>query len=451
LTSKKAAPAPEEHSDLVGGSSAARRIACPGSYQMEQKLPPSDGRESSTYADEGTALHECMAYILTKNIVDLDEVLGMTFGVSESSPAGYVITKELMRDAIIPCVDFFDDLVDRIEAADGGFEFLIEVRCEMPGIPRSFGTSDVLWRSPKRSGVVDWKFGAGVPVKASYVVDDKTRGNDQLMYYGRSGQHSYPKMFCEDDGTVNPKRIVELTIVQPRSRYEQDEIFSRHNTSIKELEEFRVELIRAVAEATGDSPKIERGEHCRFAKCKKICPAFTTPGFQLAQMSAKLNKMKEEPLGTVAVDWPELYSQLLDYATIAELAAKEIRAGAHAFLESGEKIPGWKLVDSRPTEQYVDEQGAVRHAIGLGAEESQCFEMKTKSPARLRDDVLAPLMEGKTKKAREEAAKAEIAKFTRKVSSGTTLAKGDDNREDAILPSDLMSSLANKLAALTGR
>ena len=34
------APAPQGHSTLLGGSIAARRVACPGSYALERKLPP---------------------------------------------------------------------------------------------------------------------------------------------------------------------------------------------------------------------------------------------------------------------------------------------------------------------------------------------------------------------------------------------------------------------------
>lgn len=455
MTSKKAAAtAPQdEHSDLVGGSSAARRLGCPASYQMEQKLPPSDARESSGYADEGTALHECMQYILTNNVVDLDEVRGMTFGVSETSPAGYVITDKLMKDAIIPCVDFFDDLDDSVQD-EGGLTFLVEQRCELPGIPNAFGTSDLICRTDKRSIIVDWKFGAGVPVKA-YYPDSKTgetKPNPQLMFYARAAMHTKPEMFGSgEDLTRGGDWMVHLYIVQPRSRFDDDKVYSKRVVNVKELEEFRIDLIRAVSEATGENPRMERGDHCRFAKCKKICPHFTQPGFALVQMASKLEAKRKEPLGTVDVEWNQLYAELLDYAVLAEMAAKEIRAGAHTFMETGEKIPGWKLVDKRGTEKYVDEQGAVRHAIGLGAEESQCFTMETKSPAQMRDTVLAPLMEGKTKKAREEAAKAEIAKFTKTVSSGTTLAKGDDNREDAIIASDVLSSLSNKLAALTGR
>lgn len=449
----------DEHSDLVGGSSAARRINCPGSYQMEKKLPASDARESSTYADEGTALHECMQYILGNNVVDLDDVLGMTFGVSETSPAGYVITKELMRDAIVPCVDFFDDLDDKCQS-EGGLTFLVEQRCQMPGIPGAFGTSDLICRTDVQTFIVDWKFGAGVPVKA-YYPDSKTgeiKPNPQLMFYARAAMHTCPTMFGAPivengvDTVLPPAKNwpVTLIIVQPRSRFEGDEVSSELTVHVSDLESFRMDLVRAVAEAQGENPSLNRGDHCRFAKCKKICPHFTQPGFQLVQLNEKLRAKKDTAVGTLDVDWSEMYAELLDYAVLAELHAKEIRAGAHAFMETGAKVPGWKLVDKRGTEKYVDEAGAVDMVVELGIDYDQCLDVQTKSPAQLRV-VLADKMPGTTKKAREEEAKAKISKFTKVVSSGTTLAKGDDNREDAILSSDLLKSLSNKLAALTGR
>jgi hypothetical protein len=211
-----------------------------------------------------------------------------------------------------------------------------------------------------------------------------------------------------------------------------------------------MELVRAVAEAQGENPRIVRGDWCRFAKCKAICPHFTQPGYALVEMNAKLKAKKAEPLAGIDVDWATIYSELLDYCVVAELAVKEIRAGAHSFLESGEKIDGWKLVDKRASEHYVDEQGAVRHVIGMGVPPENTFETVVKSPAQLRAE-LEPHMEGATKKARTEAAKAEIGKFTSFKSSGTTLAPADDNRQDAIIGSDIIRSLSERLTALTGR
>lgn len=446
----------EAHSSLVGGSTADMRISCPASYQEEQKLPPSTKRESSVYADEGTALHECMNYILFNNVTDLDEVLGMTFGISETSPAGFVMTTELMETAIVPCVDFFDALCDELEE-EGGFEFVVENRVEMPGIPGAFGTADILGRTSKRSICVDWKFGVGVRVKASYEDPEHKLGrrpNRQQSYYCRAGMHTFPHLF-----ETAKDWPVQFYIVQPRSREvdEETEIFTECMTSVGELEEFRMELIKAVAEAKGPSPRMAMGPHCRFASCKAVCPLHLGPKMDIMKLQGALdNRRKGEEVEKI--DWSTTFAWLLDAADIAETAIGEIRTQAHAFLEQGGKIvyedgtPAYKLVDKKAVYKYTDQDGAKRHAIGLGLDVEDVFEPPTvKSPAQLRDTIAEKLMKGGTKAERKEQAVAELKPFAHSVSSGTTLAPAVDKRIAAIVTSDQLNELGAKIKALTGR
>ena len=102
----------------------------------------------------------------------------------------------------------------------------------------------------------------------------------------------------------------------------------------------------------------------------------------------------------------------------------------------------------RAIESYVDEDGAIRHAIGLGAKEDDIYEPeKLKSPAQL-GAVLEPLVEGKTKKDRTAEARRQIAEFTSAVSSGTTLAHIDDGRPNVTPTPRLIGDLAKKLGTL---
>jgi hypothetical protein len=50
-----------QHSKIVGGSTAKRVIACPGSVALVDTMPP---QPSSSYADEGTLLHDTIASVL---------------------------------------------------------------------------------------------------------------------------------------------------------------------------------------------------------------------------------------------------------------------------------------------------------------------------------------------------------------------------------------------------
>lgn len=334
-----------DHSDIVGGSSAERILNCPASYGYRNKLPPEVLNKSSVYADEGSALHEAMEYILENDVLDPAELIGMTFGVSDSSPEGFKITRAHVHEALEPCLDFFDALCDEMEA-EGGMQFLIEKRCQLPGIPGAFGTSDIIFRTDKRSGIVDWKFGAGKQVYAS-TTDDEGRviPNSQLCFYARAGAFTLPKMF-ED----RPDWPVDLYIVQPRSRYlgPDDPIFSHCQTTMKELEAFRFRLVAAVAEATGDAPRCQKGPWCEFQPCRSICPAHTGPLLDLSKLDRKAIA-KNDPVNGETVaggDWGEIYSAYLDLCDEAEATIREVKSQAFSLLEAGKPVPGWKLVDS---------------------------------------------------------------------------------------------------------
>lgn len=451
------APTPDAHSSVVGGSTAELRLNCPASYQLERMLP-AQADTSSDAADEGTACHEAMSYILINDVTDLDTVRGMTFGVSDTAPAGYVMTDELMETCIYPCMDFFDAL-DAESDAEGGLQFLVENQCEMPGIPGAFGTSDLICRTDKRSIIADWKFGVGVLVKAAYEekVDADTvtlRPNAQLMFYARAAMFTFPHMFETD-----PNWPVDLYIVQPRAKDgDPDAPFTKFTTTVKELEAFRIQLIAKVAEAMGSDPSMKRGPWCKFRKCKSICPKHVGAQLDLSKLDKSLKaKRQNKPLEGIDVNWSVMYGEMLDLAAIAEAAIAEVRAQAHSFLEDGNIIcdedgnKTWMLVDKRPTLKYTDVSGMVKLAMehGLTTEEIMT-QPETKTPAALRD-AIATKLPGKTQKARSEAAKELIKPFTANVSSGTTLAPADDNRREFVPIASNIAKLSTKLAALTGR
>lgn len=452
------------HSNIVGGSNAGMRLACPGSYQMEQKLPPGAKDKTSVYAEEGSALHDCVAYLLDNDITDPQVALGKVFRDIE-------ITQRLLDDAIKPSMDFFDDLCQAsLDRGEGTLEFVVEQRCEFPGIPQAFGTSDIIFRNLKRSGILDWKYGGGVPVRAIY--PDDVRGdllNPQVMFYSRAAQHTMPDFF-----EARPDWPVELIIYQPRVRMDAygatltderalaafadgDHRVTYAMTDLKEIEDYRQGLIRAIAEAMGERPRIEKGEHCRFATCKTICPLWVGPLLDLSGLKSlsaagkKLDAIPTHELTEPPFDWPAYYAAIADAKEVTDEFFAEALQQMHEQMTAGTlKVPGWKLVDKRPVERYIDEAGAIRHAIGLGVDPADVYApQEIKSPAQLRD-TLEPFVEGKTKKARLEKAKADIALYTAKVSSGTTLARADDSRQGTISVEQSVVAIGQKLAALHG-
>jgi hypothetical protein len=416
---------PEEHSNLVGGSTAGRRIACPASYQMEAKVPESARNSSSPDADEGTLLHECMAYLVTENTA--------ASGV-ERRLAGRA-NKTLIDEAILPALEMLDTIIAEIDPDNVGVDILIENRVEMPGVPGAFGTADVIVKGPLGTAIVDWKFGAGVPVSAWYDEDmtmadgrvaARRQPNAQLAFYARGAQHTFPHMF-EDD----PTWPVSLHIVQPRARTGVP--YSKYECNVAELEVFRKRLVAAVEEAQGEAPRIHRGDHCRFAPCKVICPKWTGPALDLTKMHEAL-QVKKGGLASIRIDWSQMYSELLTLADMAEAVVLEVRKQAHVFMQDGNPVHGYKLVDKRATRKWIsDNLAEVYLAETVGLKEDELFdEPKLRSPAQI-EKVLKKHGLGMP----EDLVHA--------VSSGTTIAPENDKRENVIQTSGQLMQLSEKL------
>ena len=290
------------HSAVVGGSSAARVLACPGSIPLAARLPS----RSSEYAEEGTALHEAMVHILHRDL-EAKDVLGRTFN-------GTVMTDELVAECLAPCVEVFNYVV-------GHREFEVEVTAEFPGIDGAFGTADVAYYDDNGElhGIIDWKFGAGVAVEAE--------GNAQLMFYLTAMKACEPH-----------HRVLYGTIAQPRQEYVETISFD-----VDDLDAFATELLVAVRTQVG----LHEGAHCRWCPAKAICPLKDAHLVTLSQLE------------NVALDLP----RLLVLADRAEAAITDIRALALEALEHGQKVPGWKLVAKRATRHWAKADARVVAAL----------------------------------------------------------------------------------------
>lgn len=436
-----------EHSRLVGGSTADRRIGCPASFKEEARVPEAIRNKSSPYADEGTGLHAAMQFIMENNIFeeDLDEqVLGREF-------EGILMTQELIDTALLPCMDYIEALMEEYKD-EGEFRFEVETRCQMPGIPGAFGTTDFIFRTDMRSGIIDYKFGVGVLVRAFYIEEDGSRRpNSQGMYYGRAALHTIPHMF-ED----RPNWPVEIHILQPRAQAEEP--FSYYQATVGELELFREKLVKAIEIAQGPNPTHKKGPWCRFAACKTVCPLHTGALLDLTKLGA-IKAVKPE-----AFDYGEHLHMLLEMAEIAEGVINDIKSHAHTHLENGGNIVdpvtgerAWKLVPKRGTEKVVDEAGMVKHAKFVGLAEAQIYDKVVKSPAQL-GGLLEPLVktdpDGKpltSKKARTEEARRQLREFTITASSGTNLVPFSDSRPEVRATPALVADYAEKLAKLQQR
>jgi hypothetical protein len=354
-----------KHSKIVGGSTAKRVIACPGSVALVDKMPPSP---SSSYANEGTLLHDTIADVLDKGGTPEDH-LGRTHG-------GIALTPALIEDKLQPALDALNMIDPKQE-----MEYAVESRVGFGDyLPDVFGSTDLLGRVGDRAVVLDWKFGSGVAVEVEE--------NAQLMFYAAAAMRTEATQWAFEGVTE-----VELIIVQPPS-------VKRWVTTVERIKAFEQELAGAVKIAMKSGAPLAAGDHCKWCAAKPVCPL----------MTGAVDRLMKTKLDAIPADQIAHY---LDQVPLVEEFIKGLQALAQQMLEEGAPVGDWKLVGKRATRQWADEAEAEAFLTRMGVE--AWSEPKTITPA---------VAEKALKKLKIELP----SDLTVSVSSGNTLAPGNDPR-----------------------
>lgn len=320
---------PQEHSDLIGGSTASRRINCPGSYLRQKKSPRS---KSSSYANEGTAFHELFAKILDGG--EVEDLVPFTHnqpakGVDEA----WTLTLDWDKwdELGQPALDALDAFIDELEAETGAdFLYLIEESAEFPGVSGAFGTSDLPFRCGRVGGIIDWKMGRG-PVDPF--------NNEQLMFYFAAVREKHAKFF---EGVEE----VVLGIIQPQT----NENAKLWRILPPDIDRFIKTVHATVPELSNPDAEIKKGKWCDFADCKAVCElhrgAAVKLGDMMSLMRAADSGEHDENGDPIAeqIDTTSFLAAAMEMAEMAESWAKHIAGVTQSYLEQGGKVDGYKLV-----------------------------------------------------------------------------------------------------------
>ena len=373
-----------QHSKTVGGSTAKRVINCPGSVALVQKMPP---KPSSKYADEGTLLHNVMAELI----------------MSEEPPEYYIgtryedqiLTFELVEEKILPALRALD-VIDPEHKMEIEAETRVGFGDLLPGV---FGSTDLIGRLGNRAVVLDWKFGDGVMVEVEE--------NPQLMFYAAAAMRT-PEAQWAFEGVTE----IECVIVQPPE-------IRRWVTTPERIAKFELELVQAVKQAEKPDAKLSVGDHCRWCAAKPICPKMT--GAVDRALKVQLDNL----------DAPKI-SAYLKNADMLEEWIKDLRALALQMLESGAKLPEYKLVAKRAIRSWSDEEKAKVVLFAYGLTESEVMESSVVSPAKAE----------KALKKRKIGLPEDLVVA---ISSGNTLASVDDPRPEVMLLGKQLSAALSKI------
>ncbi len=373
-----------QHSNIVGGSTAKRVINCPGSVALVQKMPP---KPSSEHADRGTLLHNMMEEILMSGDVP-ESFIGARYN-------DQILTQELIDEKIKPAMEALDAI-----DPDQKMEYEVETRVGFGDLlPGVFGSTDLIGRLGNRAIVLDWKFGDGVMVEVEE--------NPQLMFYAAAAMRT-PEAQWAFDGVTE----IEMVIVQPPE-------VRRWVTTPMRIARFEQELVQAVKQAEKPNAALAVGDHCRWCAAKPICPKMT------GAVDRAL-KVQIEALPAAQI------SNYLKNADMLEEWIKDLRALALQMLESGAKLPEYKLVAKRAIRSWSDEEKAKVALFAYGLTESEVMETSVVSPAKAE----------KALKKRKIGLPEDLVVA---ISSGNTLASVDDPRPEVMLLGKQLSAALSKI------
>lgn len=415
----------EEHARL-GGSTAARWLACAGSIRLSEGMP----NERGWPAKEGSVAHHLAHLILAGDVALIDPYAFVGEIYPEVEP-----DIPVTEDMIAPVMLYVKHVRSLMAVVDEyGIEDKITLEKLSPPEPM-YGTADFwgVWRAGRTLYISDLKYGQGVMVEV--------KGNKQERYYAVGVVLKLGLTPADIDA-------IQLTIVQPRKDHPEGAI-RQERISMTELLEFAEQELMPGAWATQDkNAPLVTGEHCRFCPAQAVCPALAKASMAAAQDEFGFYSEAENtprPVGLSPAFAAPYGAPLADIIQVPvpialtnqqigtilpklEMIAnyiKAVKAHAESEIKAGRPVPGFKVVERRAHREWKDQKEAEQSLIGAEGIAKRTdpiyVPVELKSPAQIEKIV------GKKK------FKEHLAQHTVKKSSGVVLVPDSDSRESKYL------------------
>lgn len=386
-----------------GGSTAPRTKACPAWHNIGKNMPAGP---ASMAALKGTLGH----LLFERGIIDEDFEPQDMLGERRMIDGTELVVEQKDIDKVYTALDVFEEVEDKYDFDETTPEVFASTSADTGGtadlVSWTLKTESPAIGSVELFGVGDLKTGDGYMVYAEK--------NEQLLFYAWQMVEKYKGTlrFTEDT-------IFLLYIIQPSDR--RDDPLDVWETDLATILKFAREYTQSQKEAKAGILTPCPGKHCSYCPALSVCPAKTGLVAVAQRLPAKSDELRklQEALGVVdeMEDW-----------------CKAVRKVAHEQAEAGVKIKGFKLVNKRATRKWEDEAAAMKkfkNARGIVAEDYLDQSLKS-----------APQMEKVCKSKGIDFKKYESMITLH--SSGTTLVKSSDKRQEA-LPLKALAAMAAQI------
>ena len=375
----------------LSASAAHRWLICPPSVNFAKE------GKSSIHAATGTFAHDIAAKCLQNDCPASD------FFLSKGTVEGFDIECDLeMVDAVSL---YLDEIAADKKPGD-------ESWVEMPLLqslsridPDLGGTADyVRYRADTQHLLVmDFKYGSGVYVEAE--------ANPQLKLYALGAM-----LACG-------KAVKDVTVRICQPRFEGARPVRDFDFKAYEILDFVADVKEAATKSRDPKAEFVPGDHCKFCPHARACPELEKRSHSLLADEFGLVHAAAAPLAQYD---PTKLAQALGTIPLLKERMRALEEFAYAEAIAGKDIPGYKLVDKRPTRRWKSEGDVILWAEAKAIDPYAPREVI--SPAQMEKKLAADAPRGKKK----EVGKL-LEPFVEKVSSGTALVPVTDERPPAKL------------------
>tara|TARA_R110002020_G_scaffold1823_5_gene8362 strand:+ start:459 stop:1580 length:1122 start_codon:yes stop_codon:yes gene_type:complete len=360
-----------------GGSTATRQLECPAWSNLAKKAP--DIPRESAAATRGTMLHQIMEDYYQDAEVDIG-----------------ALCKDLNqkdRDAIDYAVNMTESMLDRYDVKDYLCESTMKYDEDIGSTADMLATGTYAGKSVLI--ILDYKFGR-----------QKVERTDQFTHNMMCGRED-PKTKQLFDGV----EMLVSCIVQPE--VSQEPLY--HNHTWEELEAWEDKYLDTVELTDQGVEDGKPGEWCHFCPAAAAnCPA----------KRASANRFLE-----IDATQAEGLSQAMLMVADMKALIKAVETEANYNLEAGLPVEGFKLVDKRGKNHWIDEGGARTLLAKTNKTKKEDYLNETLKTA---PQVLAMV--------KKKGLKMDLSEYISNASTGTTMVPVSDKRPQ-VFPGQVPKSL----------
>jgi hypothetical protein len=285
------------------------------------------------------------------NLIEKLDLPDMDTPYSLEGSAAHAIAAECLMNGTHPTDPDIAAYVDYVRGISESGVLDVERRLHDPANPDLYGTADAVIYDFVRLTIVDLKYGAGVDVQPG----------PQLEMYAVLA-------FAEGMNDVDE---VALVIFQPRI---DGEPLKQVVYPAAEVAVWRDAILAEIDACEVRDAPLHSGSHCQFCPAKAHCPELQRNTSLAAGMSHTLPDPQQLTDGQIT--WLLANrKRITDYLNSVE-------AFAMWRAQSGQAVPGWKVVQGLGHREWIDEKRALRELKKTGHKLGDLAPRKLLSPAQ---------------------------------------------------------------------